>query len=80
MPKRRKLTCSSFLRLQGMKPVDARARLAERDARMAADTRTELQKLLGEPEPSRSALAQSGYVTGPASRSASGTRVDLWKR
>jgi len=42
-------------------PEDARARLAERDERLAADTRSELQKMLGEPEPSRSALMQ---VTG----------------
>jgi hypothetical protein len=44
-----------------VRPEDCRARLAERDQRMAADTRSELQKMLGEPEPSRSALMQ---VTG----------------
>jgi hypothetical protein len=44
-----------------VRPEDYRARLAERDQRMAADTRSELQKMLGEPEPSRSALMQ---VTG----------------
>jgi len=56
-------------------------RLRERDLRMAADTRSELQKMLGEPEPSRSALAQGQVVpTGTASKSAAGMRVDLWKR
>jgi len=61
-------------------PEDARARLAERDARLAADTRTDAEQFLGDPPLQRSALAQRGYVTGPAPRSASGTRVDLWKR
>jgi hypothetical protein len=63
---------------------DARQRLAERDARMAADTRSELQKMLGEPEPSRSALMRVtgavSHTTPETRRSASGTRVDLWRR
>jgi hypothetical protein len=37
---------------------DTRARLAERDIRLAADHRTEAERLLGDPEPNRSALAQ----------------------
>jgi hypothetical protein len=52
-----------------VKPSDVRDRLAERDARLAADTRTEVQKYLGDP------------VQGPGPRrSASGMRVDLWKK
>jgi hypothetical protein len=38
---------------------DARARLQERDAREAADTRTPVQRWLGDPPANRSALAQS---------------------
>jgi hypothetical protein len=64
--RRRKLTASDFIGLGGAHNIaDGKVRIAERDARMGADNRTELQKLLGEPEPSRSALAQSGYVTDP---------------
>jgi hypothetical protein len=51
-------TASDLLKLQGVKPIDARARIAERDARMAADTRTPVQVWLGDPPPDRSALAQ----------------------
>jgi hypothetical protein len=38
--------------------ADAQARLHERDQRMQSDTRTPGQRLLGDPEPSRSALRQ----------------------
>jgi hypothetical protein len=41
-----------------VKPSDARQPLAERDARAAADSRTEPEKWLGDPPPGRSALAQ----------------------
>jgi hypothetical protein len=41
-------------------PDVLKARLQERDQRLAADTRTELQKWLGDPPPDRSALARSG--------------------
>ena len=34
------------------------ARIAERDQRLAADTRTETQRLLGDPPATRSALAR----------------------
>ena len=37
---------------------DVRARLAERDQRRVADTRTEAERWLGDPPPDRSALAQ----------------------
>jgi hypothetical protein len=39
-------------------PQEAQQRLQERDQRIAADTRTEVQKYLGDPEPARSALAR----------------------
>ena len=42
-------------------PEDVRQRLAERDAREAADTRTEAQRWLGDPPADRSALAQSSH-------------------
>jgi hypothetical protein len=41
---------------RGYSPDDLKARLLEADARERADTRTELQRFMGEPEPSRSAL------------------------
>jgi len=61
-------------------PEDAAARLQERDQRRASDTRSELQKLLGEPEPSRSALMQVRPPMPKGARSASGVRVDLWRK
>ena len=61
-------------------PVEAQVRLAERDARQATDTRSEIQKLLGEPEPSRSALATAGKQNPTARRSVAGMRVDLFRR
>ena len=49
---------SEFIRCdRGVTATDARARIAERDARMAADTRTECQKVLGDPPRDRSATA-----------------------
>jgi hypothetical protein len=41
-------------------PQDLAQRLAERDARLAADTRTDCEKFLGDPAPGRSALAGNG--------------------
>lgn len=41
-----------------MDPAELESRFAERDARMAADTRTEAERWLNDPPPSRSALAQ----------------------
>jgi hypothetical protein len=74
---------SEFIRCdRGVTATDARARIAERDARMAADTRTECQKVLGDPPRDRSALATAGKQNRMPGirpgRSASGTRVDLW--
>jgi hypothetical protein len=46
-----------------VKPSDAAQRLAERDARLAADTRNDCQKFLGDPPPSRSALMQGSAVS-----------------
>jgi hypothetical protein len=61
--------------------ADAKQRLAERDARIAADTRTEIEKWLNDPPPHRSALARRTQQPIPQQRtSVSGTRVDLWKR
>src|SRR5215475_4221194 len=50
--------------------ADVKERLAERDQRIAADTRTEAERWLGDPPPYRSALAQrnsSGTRTKPRS-------------
>ena len=41
-----------------MDPAELKSRFAERDRRLAADTRTEAEKWLGDPPASRSALAQ----------------------
>jgi len=61
-------------------PEDARARLAERDARQAADSRTECEKILGDPPRDRSALMQVRPSMPKGARSASGVRVDLWRK
>lgn len=57
--------------------TDLRARLADRDRRLASDTRTEAQKWLGDPPRSQSALAR-GQPQSAARRR--GARVDLWKK
>jgi hypothetical protein len=44
--------------------TDVRERLAERDRRIAADNRTEIEKYLGIPERARSALAQRSNRSG----------------
>jgi hypothetical protein len=80
MARRHKLTASDFIGLGGAHNIaDGKQRLRERDARMARDTRTEVQKMLGEPEPSRSALAQIGLRPATPKR-ASGVRCDLWTK
>jgi hypothetical protein len=38
--------------------ADVAARIAERDRRLAADTRTDAERWLGDPDPSRSALSR----------------------
>jgi hypothetical protein len=60
-------------------PEDARARLAERDARLAADTRSDCEKILGDPPPSRSALMQGRVSSTKSLRGAGGMRIDLWR-
>ena len=83
MARRHKLTASDFIGLGGAHNIaDGKQRLRERDARAALDTRTPAQVLLGEPPPGRSALQKSDAQEGgpPESKSASGTRVDLFRR
>jgi hypothetical protein len=65
-------------------PATAKDRLAERDAREAADTRNEIQRWLNDPPPDRSALHQvsnfNDLARPPAPLRYAGMRVDLWKR
>jgi hypothetical protein len=63
-------------------PDDARARMAERDARLAADTRSDVQVLLGDPPLSRSALQKGDAQLGGLTeiKSAAGIRCDLFRR
>jgi hypothetical protein len=61
-------------------PKDYQARIAERDARLAADTRDATARYFGDPEPSRSALYRKHHTVHPSPRSHAGTRIDLWKR
>jgi hypothetical protein len=61
MRRRDQLTAARFIEIhRRVRTDEARQRLAERDARQAADNRTEAQKFLGDPPPGRSALAQAG--------------------
>jgi hypothetical protein len=59
--KRSKVSVADILRQGGgsnwVPAADARARLQERDAREAVDTRTEAEKLMGDPPAHRSALS-----------------------
>jgi hypothetical protein len=58
---KRKLTAAVFVDVdRRVAPADLKVRLAERDQREAADTRTEAQRWLGDPPRERSALAQRG--------------------
>jgi hypothetical protein len=86
MAKRNRLSPAKFIDANRWRVTQQEAlqRFAERAAREAADTRTPAQRWLNDPPPGRSALAQVRHladpVQGPAPRrSASGTRVDLWK-
>jgi hypothetical protein len=45
-------------------PADARARMQERDQRLAADHRSEIERWLGDPPRDRSALAAAGKQNG----------------
>jgi len=76
MAKRKnQITCGDILGFKGSASVsDARQRLAERDARLAADTRNDCEKILGDPPPSRSALAKVPHVQHPAPRRARSRR------
>jgi hypothetical protein len=64
-------------------PEDYQARAAERDERQRNDNRDTTARYFGDPEPSRSALAQGyagrGKSLGPAPRWHGDTRVNLWK-
>ena len=60
--KKRKLSPAAMvLNLGGVHPNPdiLRNRFADRDARIAADTRTEIEKMMGDPPMSQSALAQN---------------------
>jgi hypothetical protein len=55
-------------------------RCRERDQREATDTRSEIERWLGDPPRDRSALANNTPRARPQRSSASHARVDLWKR
>jgi hypothetical protein len=56
----REHTASEFINAHRwrVEPVEAAERIAEREARLAADTRSPAELLLGDPPRSRSALAR----------------------
>lgn len=60
--KPRKESAAAFINLNAgrMDPAELKNRFAERDRRLAADTRTETEKWLGDPPVARSALAHHG--------------------
>src|SRR5262249_39547686 len=65
--RRKRLTASDFIQLQGKTNLaDAKARIAERDEWLAADTRTPAQVWLGDPPPGRSALATQNLPAATA--------------
>jgi hypothetical protein len=59
-------------------PQEAQQRLQERDQRIAADTRTDAERFLGDPPRERSALMQGQQGLQP--RRGKSWRTDLWKR
>jgi len=67
MGKPRKEGAAAYLGLQYIRPEVLQARLMERDQRLAADTRTEAQKWLGDPQRNRSALAHRHGQLAPKS-------------
>jgi hypothetical protein len=82
MGQRQRSTAASLIdrtKHRRVSPEDYLARAAERDARLAADTRDATARYFGDPEPSRSALHQVRCAARPAPRSHAGTRIDLWK-
>ena len=80
MRKPRKYGASAYIGLahHRIDPDILRSRMRERDQRAASDDRSEIEKMFGDPPPSRSALAQDGSQQTP--RRNAGQRVDLWKR
>jgi hypothetical protein len=81
MARRKNITASLIeAGKQRLDPHDVAERMADLERRERADTRTAAQKFLGEPPPQRSALAQRPQSPTPQRASASGRRVDLWKR
>jgi hypothetical protein len=59
-------------------PADLKARMAERERRAAADTRTAAEQWLNDPEPGRSALARkSADDCGRTRQRATGLRAGL---
>ena len=62
MPKPKATAASAYVKGKygRVSADDFRARRQEREAREAADNRTDAQRWLGDPAPDRSALAQSG--------------------
>ena len=65
MGKRKRSITSELLGFSGRNIPDPdvlKARLQERDQRQAADTRTEVQKWLGDPPADRSALTQGAVM------------------
>jgi hypothetical protein len=81
--RRRRLPASAFIAWDRKVSVDElKIRLAERDRRQAADTRTEAQRWLGDPPMQRSALAlmqNSSSLPVKVDRRKHAVRVDLWK-
>jgi len=81
MRPRDQLTAARFIGIHHrVREDEARQRLAERDARERADTRTPAQRWLNDPAPGRSALAQGTVQPTPHRSPTSHPRVNLWKR
>jgi hypothetical protein len=55
---RNRMTAGKFIGIDRVSPDDVVHRLIDRDAREQTDTRTAVQRWLGDPPPGRSALAQ----------------------
>ena len=73
----RKPGCAAFVGVVHNVPAkDLKLRLVERERREALDDRSEIERYLGDPARSRSALAQASQ---PTPRRSAGQRVDLWK-
>jgi hypothetical protein len=64
---------------RGVSAADLADRCRDRDQRKAIDTRSEIDRWLGDPPPDRSVLGQGSQVAAQR-KGALGTRVDLWRR